>query len=328
MRQLTSLTGSNALGIELYILTFGLILAVYTYLYIARKKQILDLPNHRSSHQHITIRGGGIVIPVAVLCFWAVYQQYHFFVAGVLVISTISFLDDIKPLSSKIRILFHFLAVCCLFYELSLGQLPWFILPVALILVIGWINAVNFMDGINGITVSYFLTIVGSLYYVNQKITSFAEPALFLYTLLALGVFSFFNFRKKALCFAGDIGSVSIAFIVAFLMMALIIKSGQVIYIGFVLIYAIDAVGTIIERLIKKQNIFEPHRLHFYQRLANNKKIPHLFISSGYAVVQLTINISLFQFVDSNYSTIIFLGMLIFLSITYVMIKQRLFKIL
>jgi len=316
------------LGIELSILVIGLFLVVYVYLYIARKKQILDLPNQRSSHQHITIRGGGIVVPVAVLVFWAVYQQYHSFVAGLFVISAISFIDDIKPLSSKVRILFHFLAVCGLFYELNQGQFTWIILPVALILVIGWINAVNFMDGINGITVAYFLTIVGSLYYVNDQIFSFAEASLFLYILIALVVFAFFNFRKKALCFAGDIGSVSIAFVVAFLLMSLILESGKVIFAGFVLIYAIDAVGTIIERLIKRQNIFEPHRLHFYQRLANDKKIPHLLISSGYAITQLTINIVLIQFIDSSYSTIILLGLLTLLSIAYVMIKQRLFKVL
>lgn len=315
--------------LELTFLAGFLTIAMYSYLFIARKQQIIDLPNHRSSHQHITIRGGGIVIPIAILSYWVVYQHYHFFVCGVLIISTISFLDDIKPLSSKIRILFHFLAVCCLFYELNLlAPYHWLLLPMALTLVIGWINAVNFMDGINGITVSYSIITVITFFFINDN-TPFIDTTLLKYFLGSLIIFAFFNFRKKALCFAGDIGSVSIALTLGFLMLSLIIQYNQIAYLGLFLVYAIDSVGTIIERLINKQNIFEPHRLHLYQRLANDSKISHLKISIIYSLIQLGINIliiySINQSQDSIYTAI---TLLIVLSIIYLAIKQKLFRII
>ena len=195
-------------------------------------------------------------------------------------------------------------------------------------LVIGWINAMNFMDGINGITVAYALVTVGTLWFINRYQTAFINNELLEYTLIALVVFSMFNFRKRALCFAGDIGSVSIAFVLSFLLISLIITTGQVGYLGFLLIYAIDSVGTIIERLIKRENIFEPHRLHFYQRLANDRKIPHLIISSGYAILQLAINVLVIFWAETSVFQWIILLLLITLSILYVISKQILFKIL
>ncbi|MBR09108.1 MAG: UDP-GlcNAc--UDP-phosphate GlcNAc-1-phosphate transferase [Rickettsiales bacterium] len=314
--------------LEFVILFVVLTLALYGYLHIARKKQILDLPNHRSSHQQITIRGGGIVVPIAILIFWSVYQQYHFFVLGTLLISGISFVDDIKPLPSRVRLLIHFLAVSLLFFQLDLWEFQWFILPVAFVLVIGWINAMNFMDGINGITVAYSLVTAGTLWFMYTYQVSFVNNELLEYSLIALVVFAMFNFRKRALCFAGDIGSVSIAFILSFILVSLIITTGKVGYLGFLLIYAIDSVGTIIERLLKRENIFEPHRLHFYQRLANDRKIPHLIISSGYALLQLGINMIVIHWAQTSIFQWIILSLLITLSILYVISKQILFKIL
>ena len=170
--------------LEFVILFVVLTLALYGYLHIARKKQILDLPNHRSSHQQITIRGGGIVVPIAILIFWSVYQQYHFFVLGTLLISGISFVDDIKPLPSRVRLLIHFLAVSLLFFQLDLWEFQWFILPVAFVLVIGWINAMNFMDGINGITVAYSLVTAGTLWFMYTYQVSFVNNELLEYSLI------------------------------------------------------------------------------------------------------------------------------------------------
>ena len=169
--------------------------------------------------------------------------------------------------------------------------MPIYVFPIAIVLVIGTINAYNFMDGINGITGLYSLVLIASLYYINQFLFNIAPQALFVFVGLSLLVFLYFNFRKRARCFAGDVGSVSIAFIVIFLLGQLIVQSGNLGYILLLLVYGLDAVTTIVFRLIRRENIFEAHRSHFYRYLVNEKKISHLYVSAGYGAVQLVINL-------------------------------------
>ncbi|HXH99863.1 MAG TPA: hypothetical protein VNI52_06320 [Sphingobacteriaceae bacterium] len=274
-------------------LLFFIVLFALELLYfkLAFKYKIIDKPNERSSHSKLTIRGGGIIFPMAVLSWWVFNDfQHPFFVAGLMLASVISFMDDINHLHSKVRFLFQFIAVSLILLQVSLG-LPFYWYPLILIIAIGAINAWNFMDGINGITGGYSLITIASLYYINNQLTAFTENSLLLVVMMALLVFNFFNFRRKARCFAGDVGSVSIAFIIIFLMIQAIAATGNFMLIGLILLYGLDAVITIIFRIIRKENIFEAHRSHFYQYLANEKGWPHLGVSVLYAGVQGIINI-------------------------------------
>lgn len=253
---------------------------------------IIDKPNSRSSHTALTIRGGGIIFGIAAILFFCLYQfQYPFFITGLFLIALISFLDDILTLNNKVRLFIHLLAVSLLFYQLDLFSMAWYLVIIAAIFVIGTINAYNFMDGINGITGAYSLIAIGSLYYINQYVIAFTSNELLIIIGLSLIVFNFFNFRKRAKCFAGDVGSVSIAFIVLFLLLQLIIKTQNLNYLLLLLIYGLDAVTTILFRLIRKENIFEAHRTHFYQYWANERKVSHLLVSSIYALIQLAVNV-------------------------------------
>ncbi|RDC66028.1 MraY family glycosyltransferase [Adhaeribacter pallidiroseus] len=226
-----------------------------------------------------------------------------FLLFGMLLISLISFWDDISSLPSRVRLLVHLLAVTALLYSVNAFQsLPIWLIPIVYILIIGIINAYNFMDGINGITGLYSLIILCSLLYVNERIVSFADSAFIICPIIASIVFLFFNFRKKAKCFAGDVGSVSIGFWILALLLMLILKTESLTYILFLAVYGVDTVLTIIHRLLLRQNIFEPHRLHFYQILANERKVPHLIVSALYALVQLLVNcLVLFSSLDFIY---------------------------
>ncbi|HEY1062806.1 MAG TPA: glycosyltransferase family 4 protein [Daejeonella sp.] len=262
------------------------------YFRLAVQFKIIDKPNQRSSHSRITIRGGGIIFPIAILL-QALFSgfQYPLFTSGLLLISVVSFYDDLRPLSNKIRLFVHLLSGCLLFMQAGLMAYPvWVIIPVY-ILVIGTINAYNFMDGINGITGAYSLITILSLYFINETQFVFVFSEWLIIVAISLLVFNFFNFRKKAKCFAGDVGSVSMAFIVIFFLLLLILKSQDLKYIGLLLFYGLDTVSTIIFRLIRKENIFEAHRSHFYQYLANIKGWPHLMVATLYMVVQLMVNI-------------------------------------
>jgi len=271
------------------------------YFKLADKFNIIDKPNHRSSHAKITIRGGGIIFPVAVLIFAITNSfQYPHFILGLLAISIISFLDDVLTLNNKIRLTIHLASVLLLFLQWDLFNFSWYWLPVALIFVIATINAYNFMDGINGITGGYSLLTIATLYYINQYMVSFTSTELLIVIGLSLVVFNFFNFRKKAKCFAGDVGSVSIAFIIVFLIGQLILKTQNMCYILLLLVYGIDTALTVLFRKIRSENIFEAHRTHFYQYLSNQLKYSHLFVSFLYIVVQLLINILLISFANDN----------------------------
>ncbi|RYF26385.1 MAG: UDP-GlcNAc--UDP-phosphate GlcNAc-1-phosphate transferase [Flavobacteriales bacterium] len=265
------------------------------YFRIADRYNIIDKPNFRSSHSSITIRGGGIIFTIAVLLHCFVFDfSYPFFVLGLVIISGISFADDINPVSNRFRIICHFLAVSLLFYQVGLFQLPIFIVLMAFVMAIGIINAINFMDGINGLTGIYSFVTLFTLYYLNTNVVvGFVSNDLLITALLAVAVFMFFNLRTKAKSFAGDVGSVGIAFILIFLVLSLMLSSSNLNYLLLLLLYGLDTITTIVFRLIRKENIFEAHRSHFYQFLANEKRIYHPVVASGYAIVQLTFNILL-----------------------------------
>jgi len=309
----------------IFICLFGIELL---YFRLADKFNIIDKPNQRSSHGIITLRGGGVVFYIGALFYFFISGfQYPWFFLGLTIMSVISFLDDVFTLSNKIRLLFHFVAVLLMAFQLELFNMPWFYLLTMFIIVVGVINAYNFMDGINGITVCYSLA-VGSLLILVNKQDFFIEMDLLYYTILALIVFSFFNFRTKAKCFAGDVGAISIAFILLFALGSLIIKTGNLIYILFLSVYGIDAVWTIIRRLYLKQNIFEAHRSHLYQFLGNEAGINKLLISFLYGIIQFLIGLLTIKFVekDINSQTLFAFCLLGSMSVFYLIGKTYIIK--
>jgi len=272
------------------------------YFYLADRYDIIDHPNERSSHSEVTLRGGGIIFPVAILCY-SLYAgfEYHNFLFGLLCISFISFWDDIHTASSKLRIVFHLMAVTFLFFQLQMFQFPFWLVIIAYILVIGTINAYNFMDGINGMTGVYSLGLAATLFWINQSV-EFINGNILIVTMLASLVFLYFNFRRKARCFAGDVGSVSMAFIVIFSIILLILETNEFLYILLLAVYGVDTVLTIFIRLINGENIFEAHRSHAYQKLSNERGLSHRLVAFVYAFLQVAVNVLVIYIVGRNYS--------------------------
>jgi UDP-N-acetylmuramyl pentapeptide phosphotransferase/UDP-N-acetylglucosamine-1-phosphate transferase len=275
------------------ILFFVLFIIELVYFKVADKFNIIDKPNLRSSHTEITLRGGGVIFWFATLLYFMQHIKYNYlFFIGITVVSLVSFWDDIQSLSNKIRISAHFLAISLIFYDLDIfNSLNVFWIVGAYILAIGTINAYNFMDGINGITGLYTLSVLGSLWYVNKSIQLFIDADFIIYGIIASLVFLFFNYRKRAKCFAGDVGSIAIAFWIIYLILKLILVTNSVIWLLFLAVYGVDAMCTILHRLYLKQNIFEAHRLHFYQILSNEYKIQHRVVALIYAIMQTIVSI-------------------------------------
>ena len=303
-----------------------LFLAELFYFRIADKCNIIDKPNDRSSHTRITLRGGGIIFYFGVLAYFLTsHFEYPWFMLALTLITFISFVDDIRSTSQVLRLVFHFSAMALMFYQWGLFSLPWWTLFVALIVCTGIINAYNFMDGINGITGGYSLVVLVALAYINETVVPFVEQGFILTVLCSVVVFNFFNFRKRAKCFAGDVGSVCIAFVLLFFIGKLVIRTEDFSWIILLAVYGVDSVLTIIHRLMLHENIGLPHRKHLYQIMANELKIPHVVVSSVYMLVQALVIVGYFYFYSYGYwyllATVLILGTL------YVLFMKKYFRL-
>jgi UDP-GlcNAc:undecaprenyl-phosphate GlcNAc-1-phosphate transferase len=309
----------------IYLIIFvTLFLLELVYFKIADRYNIIDKPNERSSHTNITLRGGGIIFYFGALIYFMLSGfQYPWFFLGLTMMTFVSFADDVLTLSNKIRLLVHFSAVLLMAYELQIFTFPWYYLLISFIIIVGVINAYNFMDGINGITAGYSLSVGILLVLVNREVEFIAQDLL-LYTLLGVLVFAFFNFRTKAKCFAGDVGSVSIAFILLFALGALILKTGNFIYILFLATYGIDSVWTIARRLLRGENIFEAHRSHLYQYLGNEAGVNKLLISFVYSLLQFVLGLTIIYITDETYTFQLFFSIMLLLvmSFIYLIVKN------
>lgn len=275
-----------------FLVLLALFVIELLYFKLADRFNIIDKPNERSSHTVVTLRGGGVIFYFGALIYFLVSGfQYPWFFLGLTLMTVVSFLDDVFTLSNRIRLLIHFSSVLLMAYELDLFAMPWYILLIGFVVVVGVINAYNFMDGINGITASYSLAVGGLLMLTNREL-AFIDPDLLAYSMLAVLVFAFFNFRTRAKCFAGDVGSVSIAFILLFALGMLILHTGNLLYFLFLTVYGIDAVWTIVRRLYLRENIFEAHRSHLYQFLGNEAGVNKLLVSFLYGLIQLLIGLA------------------------------------
>jgi len=314
------------LSIAYTIITVLLFIAILIYFKIADKFNIIDKPNHRSSHKHITVRGGGIIFFIGALLYSLFFGlTLPYFIVGLILISLISFVDDVWSLSSKVRIVVHFVAMMLMFYDCGFYSLPWYYLVIALIISTGIINAYNFMDGINGITSGYSLVVMGSFWWVNNHIHSFIDNNLLHVVIISLLIFSFFNFRKNARCFAGDIGAVSIAFIIVFLMGKLIVETRDWTYLIILMLYGVDSILTIVHRIILNENIFIAHRKHIYQLMSNELGIPHTVVSLVYMSIQSAVIIGYFIFID--FSFLYFLATALTLAIIYLSFIKKYYKL-
>lgn len=280
----------------MYYLLIAAILFAAELLYfrIADRFNIIDKPNERSSHTRITLRGGGIVFYLGALVYFLFSGfEYPWFILGLSGIALVSFIDDIRSLPDGLRLVIQFAAMFLMFYQFGILDIRgWWIIIIALIVCTGILNAYNFMDGINGITGGYSLAVLVPLVCLNAT-RQFIDPAFLYVTGLSLLVFCFFNFRRRAKCFAGDVGSLSMAFLVLFALGRLILQTGDFTYIVFLAVYGVDTVLTICHRIQLHENLGQAHRKHAYQLMANELQIPHVLVSAFYAGLQLLVSLGM-----------------------------------
>ncbi len=271
-----------------------LLAAELIYFRIADRFNIIDKPNQRSSHSSIVLRGGGIIFVLG-LWIWAAFFGFQniWFLIAVTLVAGISFIDDIHSLPDSVRLVAQFAAMALMFYQLDiLHWNMWWIILIAMIVCVGASNIINFMDGVNGITGAYAMASLLPLFLLNKEL-GFADESLIAVVALADIVFCFFNFRPKgkAKCFAGDVGSIGVAYILLFLIGSLILATGDVTYLILLLVYGVDGCLTICHRILLHENLGEAHRKHAYQLMANELRIGHVKVASFYALLQLAVSL-------------------------------------
>ncbi len=288
--------------IEYATIAIVLLLAELVYFMIADHFNIIDKPNERSSHTKIVLRGGGIIFLIGAWVWSAFFGfQYPWFLAAVTLAAGVSFVDDIHSLPDSVRLIVQFIAMGLMFYQLDMIHANlWWVVILALIVCVGATNIYNFMDGINGITAGYSLAVLVPLLLVNEipgkagiDVGGFVETSFIIVSILSVLVFSYFNFRpkNKAKCFAGDVGSVGIAFILLFLIGCLVMKTGDITWLIFLIVYGVDGCCTIVHRIMLHEHLGEAHRKHAYQIMANELKMSHVSVSLVYMAIQLVISL-------------------------------------
>ena len=319
-----------------------LVVAELVYFKIADKCNIIDKPNERSSHSTIVLRGGGIIFSLSMIA-WAVLMvvqgqnimPYLPFMAGLILIAGVSFIDDVHSLPDSVRLVAQFVAMALMFWSMGIMNWDmWWIVPIALIVCVGATNIINFMDGINGITAGYALAMLVPLALLDSgfkiqdsSVSGFIEPSYLIVAILGVFVFSIFNFRPKgkAKCFAGDVGSIGIAFIILFAAGRLIIQTGDLTYFILILIYGVDGCLTICHRIMLHENLGEAHRKHAYQLMCNELKIGHVKISLLYMVLQLAVSLGFIYLIPNTPAAhwIYFISMCVVFAIAYVLFKMK-----
>lgn len=313
-----------------------LLAAELVYFKIADKCNIIDKPNERSSHTRIVLRGGGILFLIG-LWIWNLFFgfQYPYFLAAVTLVAGISFVDDIHSLPDLLRLIVQFVGMGLMLYQLTMDHGLWTteswywgaLTGVAgLIVCVGATNIYNFMDGINGITAGYSLAILIPLLLLNMQ-GEFVSESLIVVTMLSVLVFSIFNFRpkNKAKCFAGDVGSIGIAFILLFLIGCKVMKTEDVTWLIFMVVYGVDGVLTIVHRIMLHENLGVAHRKHVFQLMANELGMSHVTVTLIYMAIQLAVSLGFIYLCPNTVLAhwLYLIGTVVLLAIAYVLFMKK-----
>lgn len=306
------------------------------YFKLADKYNIIDKPNERSSHSSIVLRGGGVIFTLAMVAWavmmvaqgeWSVVVEYLPFLVGLLLVAGVSFWDDVRSLPDSVRLVVQFGAMALMFWSMGIMHWNmWWIVLVALVVCVGATNVINFMDGINGITAGYALAVLVPLLLLNCSIGFIAESYVVV-AIIGVLVFCLFNFRPKgkAKCFAGDVGSIAIAFIMLFAIGRLVVITQDVTYLILLLVYGVDGCLTICHRILLHENLGEAHRKHAYQLMANELKIGHVKVSLLYMAMQLVVSLGFIYLCPSSVASHwgYLVGATVVLAVAYVLFKKK-----
>lgn len=239
---------------------------------LLRKLAIVDVPSGRSSHTKVTLRGGGIAPALAIVITVIVWRSWALLPALVMCggFGVVGFVDDVRSVSAAARLPAQILLALGLAISVSGAHFMSASVFGAALLVLCCVNAVNFMDGINGISAVWCMS--AGLAWSVIGWTSGA-PQLVIGALALVGAaagFLPFNFPRPQV-FLGDVGSYFLgAWSAALVLYGLHFGIPALLMFAPLGIYAVDTSCTFVSRLVRGERVLQAHREHVYQRLVNN----------------------------------------------------------
>ena len=244
-------------------------------------------PNARSSHHQPTPQGGGIAVVVATLAVaWGAIAlspascrtggQFLAVTAAAALLAAVGAIDDIRSLPAALRLALQCIAVGAVIAALPtelqiLPQVPWWIERACLFLGGVWfVNLVNFMDGIDWMTVAEVVPVTGAIVLLGLVGAIGPLPALVAAALLG-AILGFAPFNKPvAQLFLGDVGSLPIGLLLGWLLLQLAASGHLAAALILPLYYLADATITLVRRIARGEPFWQAHRTHFYQRATDN----------------------------------------------------------
>jgi cupin fold WbuC family metalloprotein len=293
------------------IIAVTLVVAELIYFRVADKYKLIDNQKDGSSPLIVGRREGGIVFLLSIVTWGGMMsfqgneiEKYLPFLCGLLLVAGVSFWSDIRSVPDSVRIAVQFVAMGLMFWTMDVMYWDlWWKVLIALVLFVGVINVIGFMDGVNGITAGYSLVVLLSLFLLNEQLDKpFILDSLLGVSILAVLVFGFYNFRPtgKAKVFAGSVGSVGIAFIMLFALGKLIIQTSDLTWMIFLVVYGIDGCLTVFHQLIRHEGLGRTHRKHAYQLMANELGMNHVKVSLFYMGLQLAISLIMIYLIPNT----------------------------
>lgn len=270
------------------------LLAAYLSMLGLRRMRVLDLPNARSSHVTPTVRGGGVAIMFGAASGWALApgDPQAAVLALACVLGAVGLVDDLRSgISVSVRLVIQILAAAAASYWLLAAvNLSWMLLVFAIVgmtfWVVAYVNAFNFMDGINGISVVQTIVAAGAWEFslVACGLGANALPAV-----IAAGALAFLPFNvPSARMFLGDVGSYFLGgWLSATALVVLVDGVPAVVVAAPLSVYITDTGTALIRRVGARERWREPHRSHVYQRLvdAGMSHIATALLVGGFCVV-------------------------------------------
>ncbi len=329
----------------LIVATIALIfLSLWLYFPFAEKKGLLAGVNHRSSHTKPVVTGAGFIFYISYVFYiidcllfstWEV--PWPLFI-GISILAIVSYIDDLKDLWFFIRLVVQVLAVVLMLYQvyLDFSMTPMEMNPSILIIVavvglifsVGFTNLYNFMDGLNGMMAGITISALAIFGLIDFFVVDFIDDSLLIYTAIPTLIFAFYNARRQAKCFAGDVGAIVLGFVMVYMLFSLLLQTSNIVYIFIFASVYLEAGMTVIQRLLAGQNIFKPHRIHMFQLLCNEHKHHHVKISAYYALNQLLFGsvIVVMNYFDLNdlAQNLIVIGLFAVETILYFVYKRKL----
>ncbi|HET6597936.1 MAG TPA: glycosyltransferase family 4 protein [Anaerolineales bacterium] len=302
--------------------------SVHLIRHYAKRHSILDYPGERSSHTAPTPRGGGVAIVILVLgtgLWFVVAAEFYeglIFLLSAAVIACLGWRDDLHSLSPRLRFLVQGIVAAIsiiglgyfkvvtipLFGEFQLGV---FGILITFLWIIGLTNAYNFMDGIDGMAGGVALSAgIGWMWLASNINNSFAVWVALAITAGSLGFLG--HNWSPAKIFMGDVGSTFLGYSFAVLPLLSSDQGGDALLLGTLLMWTIimDAGVTFIGRLLRRENVFTPHRSHLYQRLVR-AGYKHETVSSLYILLTLLAGFLSYQWSQGHQvaAPLIFVGL-------------------